>query len=172
MLCELCKKNEASVHITKILNGHRQELNICEKCAKEKGEFNFYNNLEGASTFSFQNILSGMMDYIGSNNAAKESSYPYCENCGTSYTEFKQRGLTGCSECYKNFNETMYPIIKRVQGNVEHTGKIPKKLGKHIIEKKKLLELKENLQKAIVAEEYEKAAQLRDLIKEIQDHKE
>lgn len=172
MLCELCKINEASVHITKILNGNRQEFNICEKCAKEKGELSFYNFMETPSTFTFQNILSGMMDYMGGNGESQKSSYTYCKNCGTTYSEFKQSGLTGCSECYKNLNKTMYPIIKRVQGNIEHTGKIPRKLGKHIVditERKKLSQLKENLQSAIAAEEYEKAAEIRDLIKKIQN---
>lgn len=169
MLCELCKKNEASVHITKILNGNKEEFNMCEKCANEKGEFNLYKLTEGYSPFTFQNILSGMMDSIANTAEADKRSYTYCKNCGTTYIEFKQKGLTGCSECYKNLNTTMYPIIKRVQGNIEHTGKIPRKLGKHIIEKKKLLELKENLETAIVTEEYEKAAEIRDLIKKIQN---
>jgi protein arginine kinase activator len=60
------------------------------------------------------------------------------------------------------------PIINRVQLGSEHTGKIPKKLGKNIIEKKRIVTLKEELQKAIAAEEYEKAAEIRDKIKELQ----
>lgn len=169
MLCDLCEKNEATVHITKILNGNKKELNLCEKCAKEKGELTFYSPIDISSSFSFQNILSGIMDHMSNVGQNQKNSYIYCKNCGTTYSEFKQRGLAGCSECYKNFSETIKPIIKRVQGNIEHTGKIPNKLGKHIIQKKKLLKLKEDLQKAISAEEYEKAAEIRDMIRKIQD---
>lgn len=170
MICDSCKKNEATIHITKILNGDKKELNLCEKCAKEKGELTFYSPIDISSSFTFQNILSGIMEHVGNVGKDAKNPYSYCENCGTTYSEFKQRGLAGCSECYKSFSETINPIIRRVQGNIEHTGKIPKKLGKHIIEKKKLLKLREDLQNAITAEEYEKAAEIRDLIRKIQNN--
>lgn len=168
MLCDICKKNEANVHITRVINGVKYDANLCEKCAKEKGEFNLSSHIDFTSPFTIQNILSGIMDYIGSTNETKKSSDIICNNCGTTFNEFKERGFVGCGECYKSFSSTLVPIIKRVQGNTEHIGKIPKKSGRNIIEKKKLLKLKEDLQKAIAAEEYEKAAEIRDKIKEIQ----
>ncbi len=168
MLCDVCKKNEATVHITKITNGTQEEFNICEKCAKEKGEFNFSGQLDFSSPFTFQNILTGIMDYIGNSNQTQLNFDCSCKNCGITFSDFKKRGLVGCSDCYKNFTATLVPVIKRVQGNLEHTGKIPKKAGKNIIGKRKLLKLKENLKEAIATEEYEKAAQIRDMIKELQ----
>lgn len=168
MLCDICKKNEATVHITKIINGMQQEFNICEKCAKEKGEFGFVGQMDFSSPFTFQNILTGIMDYISNPNETQYNFDYSCKNCGITFKEFKRKGLVGCSECYKNFTEALNPIIKRVQGNLEHTGKIPSKAGKDIINKRKLLELKKSLQEAIATEEYEKAAQIRDAIKEIQ----
>lgn len=168
MLCEICKKNEANIHITKVINGVKHDLNICEKCAKEKGEFNFSSPIDFSSPFTFQNILSGIMDYVGSSDEAQKNSDIICNNCGTTFSEFRKKGFLGCSECYESFSSILMPIIKRVQGNTEHIGKIPKKAGKDIIEKKKLLKLKEDLQKSISAEEYEKAAEIRDKIKEIQ----
>ncbi|WP_123054757.1 UvrB/UvrC motif-containing protein [Clostridium sp. JN-1] len=169
MLCESCKKNEATVHITKIINGVKKELNLCEKCANENGEFNFVPQIDFFSApFTFQNVLSGMMDYIGnSNNTAQYNFNVTCSNCNLNFEEFKRTGLVGCSNCYKNFGSTLIPIIKRVQGNLEHTGKIPKRVGKNLIHKNKLLELKNELQKCIDNEEYEKAAKIRDEIKEI-----
>ena len=59
------------------------------------------------------------------------------------------------------------PVVRRVQGNVEHTGKIPVRAGKDILGKRRLNHLKE-LQKAILMEEYERAAELRDKIRELQ----
>lgn len=169
MLCEFCKKNEATVHITKIINGVKQEFNLCEKCANENGEFNFVPKIDFfSSPFTFQNVLSGMMDYIAnSNNTAQHNLDVTCSNCNLNFEEFKRTGLVGCSNCYKNFGSTLIPIIKRVQGNLEHTGKIPKRVGKNLIHKKKLIELKNELQKCIDNEEYEKAAKIRDEIKEI-----
>lgn len=172
MLCDICKKNEATVHITKITNGMQQEFNICEKCAKEKGEFNFPGQLDFSSPFTFQNILTGIMDYISSPNESQYNFDCSCKNCGISFSDFKKRGLVGCSHCYSDFTSALIPVIKRVQGNLEHTGKIPKRAGKNIIGKKKLLKLKESLKEAISTEEYEKAAQIRDKIKELEKTRE
>jgi protein arginine kinase activator len=161
MMCESCGKNEANVHLTKIINGQKQEQNICEKCAEE---------LEGfQSPFSFQNILSGIMEYMSPATQTAKSYELICKNCGATYNDFKKYGLLGCSECYKSFEPYISTVIKRVQGNTEHMGRIPEKLGKGIIEKKRIAKLKEDLQKAIANEEFEKAAQIRDMIKSYHD---
>ena len=117
MICEVCKKNDATIHITKVVNGEKYEFNVCEKCAKEKADLNFSEQADFTSTFTFQNILSGIMDYIGNKNQPQEISDTSCNNCGTTYSEFKQKGLVGCSQCYESFKSTLEPVIKRVQGS-------------------------------------------------------
>lgn len=169
MLCERCKKNDASVHIAKIINGVKQEINLCEKCAKEVGTFSTPIDMSFASPFTFQNILGGIMDYISEPLEKGTDNIPVCKNCGTNYAEFKEKGLLGCSECYNDLGPILMPIIKRVQGNIQHVGKIPKRAGKNILEKKKIEELKDELQKAIDLEEYEKAAEIRDKIRELKN---
>lgn len=169
MLCDICKKNEATVHITKIVNGIKKDLNLCEKCAIENGELSFAPQIDFVSPFSFQNILSGIMNYMNSANNTTESFDITCKNCGTSYREFKKTGFVGCSECYKEFSNILQPVIKRVQANLEHTGKVPKRAGKKIIDRRKLVKLKQDLQKSIALEEYEKAAKIRDEIKDLQN---
>ena len=113
MLCQICKKNDATVHITKIVNGDKYEFNVCEKCAKQKGDFNFNSQVDFSSPFTFQNILSGIMDYMGTTNQPQKSADISCSNCGITYDEFKQMGLVGCSECYESFTSTLTPVIKR-----------------------------------------------------------
>ncbi|KEH92386.1 UvrB/UvrC motif-containing protein [Clostridium botulinum] len=168
MLCELCNKNEATIHITKIVNGVKKEANICSECAGKSEGFNLTSDMDIMAPFSFQNIIGGLMDYV--NNTTKNNTVEEikCKNCGASYREFKEKGLLGCSECYKYFSPAILSVVRGVQGNVEHVGKIPKKLGKDLIHRRKILNLKEQLQKAIALEEYEKAAEIRDKIKEIE----
>lgn len=170
MLCDNCKQNKANVHITRIINGVKEEMNICDKCAKELQGLNVNESFGFGPSFSFQNILSGIMDYMSPSQQVNKTCELQCKNCGTTYDSFKKYGVLGCSECYENFSPTLNPVIKRVQGSTEHTGKIPKKLGKDIMEKKRLSKLKEELQKAIANEEYEKAAQIRDMIKSLQNN--
>ena len=37
MLCQECKKNPATVHVTKIVNNIKTELHLCQSCAGERG---------------------------------------------------------------------------------------------------------------------------------------
>lgn len=170
MICDNCKKNEATVYITKIVNGFKQDFSFCDGCASELNQINFVdiNNMHLNATFTVQDLLGGIVDFVNQSSKSNVSYLPTCKNCGMSYMEFKKTGLMGCSECYENFENSLMPIIKRVQGNIEHVGKIPIKSGKEIMGKRQLSRLKEELNKAINAEEYERAAEIRDKIRGIQ----
>ncbi|MBL4930676.1 UvrB/UvrC motif-containing protein [Clostridium paridis] len=169
MLCERCNKNEATVHMVKIINGNKSEVRLCEKCAADISDIPVSTSFEEFDGFPLQSILGGLVDYYNKNTKTQTESDIYCKKCGMAYNEFKKTGLLGCSECYESFSKSLSPIIKRVQGDVEHIGKIPEKCGKEILERNKILKLKEELQKVILAEEYERAAEIRDEIKILQD---
>lgn len=168
MLCDVCKKNSASVHITKVINGEKQEINVCEVCAKDVEGFNIISDFGIMTDFNFSNILGGLMDYIN-NTTSRRIEEVSCKNCGMTLSEFKQTGVLGCGECYKNLQATVSSVVNRVQGRAEHKGKIPKKLGKEIINRRYILKLKEELQKAIIEENFEKAAELRDEIRKLNE---
>ncbi|GAA0729915.1 UvrB/UvrC motif-containing protein [Clostridium malenominatum] len=168
MLCERCNKNDANVHLTQVVNGTKSQHNLCENCAKEMSGFDLPVDMNLSSPFAFQNILSGIMDYINQPVKQEDTIEVKCSNCGTTYTDFRKKGLVGCSECYENLSNIFMPVIKRVQSNVEHTGKIPKRAGSHLLQKKKIDIFKEELRECIENEQYEKAAELRDMIKELQ----
>lgn len=167
--CERCNKYQANVHIVKVFDGMKKELNICEKCAKELGEFNLNSVLDVDNTFSL-NILSGLVEYFNNNQPSSviKVNDSECSKCKTTYAEFKNSGFLGCDECYKQFSKILAIFIKRVQKGMEHAGKIPSRCGGEVIKRKELNELKDKLQKAILSEEYERAAELRDLIKKME----
>lgn len=170
MLCDNCKKNEATVHIKKLINGAKQEYSLCDGCANELNEMSFVDisSIGLSNTFTVQDLLGGIIDYVNQSSQNATVNITTCKNCGMSYTEFKKTGLMGCSECYESFKASLIPIIKRVQGNIEHVGKIPKKSGREMMGKRQLLKLREDLNKAITSEEYERAAEIRDEIRGIQ----
>jgi protein arginine kinase activator len=168
MLCQECGSKPATLHFTKIVNGEKTEFHICESCAREKGE-----NIPGAGGgFSIHSLLSGLIDFdtaskiqSGTSQAAQSLR---CEECGMTYTQFSKTGRFGCSSCYKYFDNRLDPLFKRVHGSTEHVGKIPKRGGGKIQVKRKLDELKHELQQCIVQEEFEEAARLRDQIRELE----
>lgn len=168
MLCQICNKRPASVHITKVINGVKNELHICEQCAREKEGLDTSKGFaEFEVPFSFPNILAGLMDFTGAMpyTAQKELK---CPRCGYDYEDFKKTGTLGCSQCYEVFGDRLEPLIKRIHGNTRHAGKVPKRAGGTARIKRDIERLQYELKKAIEAEEYEKAAELRDRIKELE----
>ena len=168
MLCDICKKNNATILITKIVNGEKKELNVCEYCAKEKTDFFFGEDLDFINKFSFQNILSDIMDYVNENKKEDIIKTIVCNNCGTTLEEFKKTGLLGCDNCYNEFSSNIESIAKRLQGSIEHKGKIPLREGKMLVREKHLTKLKFEMQKVIEEENFERAAEIRDEIKRIE----
>jgi protein arginine kinase activator len=161
MLCERCKKNDASYHMTKIVQNKKVEIHLCEQCAREMGET--------SSPLSFQNIISELMGYISQPYEMEKHYEPRCGNCGTYFSEFKKGGLLGCSECYRSFSEELNPVLRKVQGSIKHVGKVPKSRGKTQSDKGEINGLQIMLQRAIENEEYEEAAKIRDEIKKLQN---
>ncbi|MGD9568970.1 MAG: UvrB/UvrC motif-containing protein [Sedimentibacter sp.] len=161
MLCNECGKNEAKVHVTQIINGKKTESHLCEECAKKNQSF--FN-----SNFSMENLFSSML-----NNAFNSTAYAPikgCSKCGMTYEEFRTAGKFGCSDCIDTFKPRLMPVVKNIQGYDAHAGKIPKRAGGSYKIQKDIEKLKAQLKLAIENEEYEKAAQYRDQIREMENN--
>lgn len=165
MICQECGKKPATLHFTKIVNGEKTEFHICESCAREKGEM-----IPGtAGGFSIHNLLSGLLDFEPSTGGkAAQPAAPRCETCGLTYAQFSKLGRFGCSECYKYFEERLDPLFKRVHGSTIHTGKVPKRTGGRIQQKREIERLKKELVQRVEHEDFESAAHIRDQIKELE----
>ena len=87
------------------------------------------------------------------------------------YDEFRNTGKFGCSDCIDTFKQRLMPVVRNIQGYDTHAGKIPKRAGGSYRVQKDIEKLKLQLKQAVEKEEYEKAAQLRDKIKEMEENK-
>ncbi len=169
MLCPECGKRPATLHYTKIVNGEKTETHLCESCAQEKGEYmpGFDNS------FSFHNLLSGLLNFdmagTESNNIAQPQQVPRCATCGLTYNQFSKIGRFGCSDCFETFRDRLDPLLRRIHGSTTHHGKIPERTKGEIKVKRELEELREQLVRAVEAEEFETAAELRDQIRSLQE---
>jgi protein arginine kinase activator len=72
----------------------------------------------------------------------------------------------GCENDYEAFQQELIPLLENIHGDTRHAGKIPRRRG---ISQKDLVTLRKRLQQAIQVEDYEAAAQLRDLIKQAEE---
>lgn len=168
MLCDVCSKNPATVHLTEIIDEQMNELHLCEECARLK-------SAAMEQQFGLSDLLAGMADFEKPANKEEEVVTVKCSSCGLAYADFKKIGRLGCGECYNVFRKYLAPLLKRIHGSNQHIGKNPSKAkGSARVYKKKnsLLELKQQLQKVILAEDFEEAARLRDAIKIIEAKKE
>jgi len=160
MLCDICGKREATVHLTEIVNEKVTKLHLCEECAREKGQ-------EMEEHFGLSDLLAGLAD-LGSTATTEVVESIKCPSCGFTYQDFKKAGRLGCSECYEAFKKQLAPLLKRIHGADRHVGKIPVQVGKTVNDARNLQELKMKMEKAIQSEEFEEAARLRDKIRELE----
>ena len=165
MLCDVCGKNPATVHLTEILNDQMTELHLCEECAQAK-------SMAMEQQFGLSDLLAGMADTEKPEKETDSLKNLKCPNCGLNYADFKKIGRLGCSECYNTFGRYLGPLLKRIHGSNQHTGKSPLKPGKASKQELDVQILRSQLQKAVQAEAFEEAARLRDQIKEAEQKKE
>lgn len=162
--CQECGKRPATLHFTKIVNGDKTELHICESCARERGEF-----VPGTpGGFSIHNLLSGLLDFDQTASGVAKPADLKCDTCGMTYAQFGKVGRFGCSDCYRHFENKLEPLFKRVHGNTVHMGKVPKRTGGKVRARREIDRLKREMQRKIEVEDFEAAARLRDQIRELE----
>lgn len=165
MKCDNCK-NPATVHLTEIKNGKKLEKHLCEQCAAQQ---------EGIPVKSHTPINELLTNFVlaHSGQLAKEQSVA-CEACGITWAEFRQNGLLGCEHDYALFEKDLGPLLQRAhEGATHHQGKVPTRRGGTGVPMKRQLDLtklRKELQRAVEAEDYERAARLRDQIRDAEEN--
>ena len=161
MVCDACKQQQATVHLTEIVNGQMTELHLCEACANQKGA-------QVESHFGLADLLAGLADFGKVPDSEPEAAVKACPSCGMTYEDFRKVGRLGCAECYGTFRRSLSNLLKRIHGSTHHLGKSPARLVKPPKAKLELAELKRRLERAIEMEEFEQAARLRDQVREME----
>ncbi len=165
MMCDECRKQPATVMVTRIINGKKTESYLCQDCARQQNDLSIFS--EGGLTLN--NILAGLFEpKFAFPNAVSSTASIRCENCGLSFSDFRRLGQLGCSECYKQFETQLEPIIRRIHGASQHTGKRPT-VSRVTALRGELEQSRRALREAIEKEEYERAAVLRDRIKALEE---
>jgi protein arginine kinase activator len=163
MLCERCKQRKATVFLTQIIGGKMQKVDLCEKCARETGA-------SDSAGFSLASLLLG----LGESPAQQELSLTapageVCPSCGFTLADLKKTGRLGCPDCYDTFAEHLTSVLKETHRASRHSGKVPARQIRSLANRKKLADLEQDLAKAVSAENFEKAAWIRDQIRLLQD---
>ena len=164
MQCQICKKNEATIHLTEITGGVRTEMHICEHCAMEQG-------IAVKSHMPINELLSGLLASAPADEElfGLSDEKASCEYCGFTLEQFRKEAVLGCPHDYEIFEKSLLPLIAKAHnGRTTHCGKVPSGAPKDAKKQAELLNLRQRLEAAVQAEDYELAAKLRDKINEFE----
>lgn len=156
MICEHCRKRNATTHITETINGVTKKLSLCSLCASE---MNYNGFLE---TMNIGNLLGSV--FLGDSSLMRDEKK--CSVCGSTRRRIVETGLAGCSECYRVFKTELLTPIEKIHGKVSHVGKRPSGEVRDNTEEM-IREKEELLKKAVEEQDFETAVLLRDEIKNL-----
>lgn len=157
MLCQNCNKNEANMHMKRIVNGRAAEVHLCSDCARSLG----YGEAFSAIGFGFSDLLGDL--FLKGESSA---SALHCPACKKSFEEIANDGEMGCAECYTTFYDKILPFVRRIHGRATHLGKRPSE-EKYESSDVKIEVLKQALAQAVESQDFELAVKLRDEINEL-----
>jgi len=165
MTCQDCKKNQAQVHFTQIVNNEKLSLSLCKDCASARG---FHSPLDNVP-FPLAEILSSLTTGLSEKTTGKDNEKLKCEACGLTFGDFTRKGRFGCGQCYRTFRTRLEGNMRKIHGASLHRGSIPKFEGEKTenlpIPVKEEARLETELRKAIESEDFERAAEIRDKLR-------
>jgi protein arginine kinase activator len=165
MKCNKCAK-QATYHITDIERGKAREYHFCDEHARQ----------HLAPEESQENLAVGKLakELIGGSPTAREPSpadKQTCPVCQISFLEFRNSGRLGCPYDYEVFRDELMPILENIHDETRHAGKVPKRAPRNTQTQTTLIQLRNELKRAVAAEDYEAAARVRDQIKVLEQER-
>ena len=152
MKCEKCNKNEANFHYSCNVNGESNEVHLCSECARASGFGELMN-------YRTNDMFSGFIN---------DFFHP-------AYTFLPGFGMFGDLR-----RSIMAPMLALPQTHIrvgddemdgekaEAANQLPDKADEALNARRELTALKNQLEEAVKAEDFEKAIELRDKIKQLQ----
>lgn len=157
--CDKCGA-EATVHDFKLAKGGiMHQVHLCDDCANKLGvankQFQTLDELVQSAAAPAGGQLMG--------GARGEAGAAVCPGCGMAWSEFREKGQLGCAACYDAFGEQISALVERMhEGGTHHVGKTPTKADRNESVELRVQHLRKQLADALAAEQYEKAAEIRD----------
>lgn len=159
--CDQCDK-PATHHSVEIIKGQKIEKHLCDEHAAHEGLA-----VKAAQT-PINQILSNFVKLNSPTATVREELK--CDNCGLTFSQFRERSLLGCPNCYPAFEPSLTPLLQRAhEGATHHVGKVPIRAGEGQQRQHQLLRMRKRLAEAVESEDFELAARLRDDIRRCED---
>jgi len=170
--CQACERRPAVVEFIQVTGDERREMALCRECALSMGV--------RAQVEAFQRLSQLLMQQnLSASPFDADDLQAKCSCCGMVFEEFVGTGLLGCAQCYRDFEHQLKPALRRLHGVIRqitdetaaHAAQTPPpQMARSAAESRGTetraqLEIELNL--AIMDEDYEKAATLRDKLRRL-----
>ena len=164
MKCQKCAK-PATFHITDIERGKPREYHFCDEHARQH-----LTPSEEASEAQPMGDLAKklIVSQPGSLREPYAADKQVCPVCQITFLEFRNSGRLGCPYDYEVFRDELMPLLENIHGETRHSGKVPRRAPRNTQQQTTLIQLRNELKRAVAGEDYEAAARLRDQIKVIE----
>lgn len=181
MLCQVCQKNEVSMKITRIVDGTPTEYSVCEDCAPSiSPNYAKIQKKQQAKKLSVENLLKDLLAKQA--EGAGEGAAPVsdvedtsCLECGLSFSRYRETYMLGCPSCYDAFGDRLVEDLIKIHGASEHVSDEPAANGASRRAgdmQAQLRVLRRELDECVEAENFDRAAQIRDRIRQLQQQME
>lgn len=157
------KQSPKTVHISLKVGDETKTVSLS---AKQAAEIGFHSPFDD-TPLPLASILASLFG-DSSIKTLVDSSPIACPECGLTYNEFTRVGRLSCGKCYETFRSKLEPIMVQLHGAANHVGQTPDEPADEHQQVHEAERLRELLQEAIDAEQYEKAAALRDRLEQLE----
>ncbi len=160
MKCQFCHR-PATVHLTDIISKKKSESHLCEECAREHQLIP-----DAEKALNVPALLQFLVSQSQELKIKAAANDEICPHCGLKYAQFRAQGRLGCPADYEVFRAALEPLLERIHRHTRHVGKTP---NRHSARRSQTdrTELRRRIDEAVLAEHYEEAARLRDLIRSL-----
>lgn len=163
--CQKCSK-PATYHITDIEKGKPREHHFCDEHARQH-----INPPEDATSLPMGDLAEQLSKESSIAREPSAIDKQACPVCQITFLEFRNSGRLGCPHDYEVFRNELMPLMENIHDETHHCGKVPRRAPRNSQKQTELIELRNKLKRAIAAEDYETAAQIRDQIKDIEQER-
>lgn len=168
MQCQRCGERPAVIHLTTIVDNTHTEQHLCEACAAQQG----IQTEASLAKFPVGDLLGSLSKGAATQLPTSETT-ARCTACGATLQDFRETGRLGCAKCYEVFEAALRTLLRRVHGASRHMGEPYVSPGGAAAgeepggppEVPGLSALRDQMQRAVEAENFELAARLRDEIR-------
>lgn len=165
MKCQYCEK-PATFHITDLTGeSGPQIMHLCEQHARTF----LKSDASSAAAASVTGALAKSLNVDTAKEELAELDQKECPICGITFFEFRNTGRLGCSYDYQFFKSDLEPLLRNIHDHNEHVGKCPARASALADSQANLIQLRREMDDAVTREDYERAGQIRDELKRMED---